>query len=217
MRDVYIVGGYLLELLLKPALLLPIFLLVWLLYARKLKRQGVTVPVAHTVWLCVFCVYIIYVLNVTGALSLFDLLLRGPMFTPESINLVPFHDTTRWGFSMNVLMMAPLGFFMPLLFHGYERFPKTLLAGFFTSLAIEIGQLFNWRATDVDDLIANVLGAAIGWLVFRLLVRRPRPKLQLSGGHPFIKHEGAAAVVAVFVLVFLFQPLYVQLMVAIYG
>ena len=39
------------------------------------------------------------------------------------------------------------------------------------SLFIEINQLFTYRATSVDDLILNTLGAAVGWLCFLLVAR----------------------------------------------
>lgn len=41
--------------------------------------------------------------------------------------------------------------------------------GFFMSLTIEICQLFCFRATDVDDLIMNTLGAFLGYLCWKLL------------------------------------------------
>ena len=37
------------------------------------------------------------------------------------------------------------------------------------SLTIEICQLFCFRATDVDDLIMNTLGAFLGYLCWKLL------------------------------------------------
>ena len=39
------------------------------------------------------------------------------------------------------------------------------------SLAIEICQLFCYRATDVDDLIMNTLGTLVGYLIWLLYKR----------------------------------------------
>lgn len=35
-------------------------------------------------------------------------------------------------------------------------------------MIIEVGQLFTIRATDVDDLIMNTLGTALGFIIFKL-------------------------------------------------
>jgi glycopeptide antibiotics resistance protein len=56
---------------------------------------------------------------------------------------------------------------------------KISLAGLALSLFIEIGQLaIPGRVTDIDDVILNTLGAAIGalavWYLFRLSLRGER-------------------------------------------
>lgn len=39
------------------------------------------------------------------------------------------------------------------------------------SLSIELSQLFNNRKTDIDDIILNVAGAIIGYIVYRLVAK----------------------------------------------
>lgn len=70
----------------------------------------------------------------------------------------------------NVVMFMPFGFFLPLLW----RTPgKTAIAvGFGASLFVEITQLLLPRSTDIDDLILNTAGAALGYLFYRLVHRR---------------------------------------------
>ena len=70
----------------------------------------------------------------------------------------------------NVVMFMPFGFFPPLLWRVSGR--KAVAVGFLSSLAVELTQLFLPRWTDVDDLILNTLGAALGLLLYRLLRRR---------------------------------------------
>lgn len=90
-----------------------------------------------------------------------------------TVNLVPFSDYQDrrflWLSGMNVLMTVPLGFFLPLVWRRYQSFSSTLFAGFFTSLAMELLQLFSSRATDVDDLIFNTLGVCLGWCLAKVL------------------------------------------------
>lgn len=77
----------------------------------------------------------------------------------------------------NVILLLPLG---TLLAYRYRKsLGFTVLAGFGVSLLIETTQgtgvwgLFPcpYRLADVDDLITNTAGAAIGWLVGWALIR----------------------------------------------
>lgn len=92
-----------------------------------------------------------------------------------SINLIPFSDFGEAGFAFqvcaNAVMFLPLGFLLPLLWKRYRSGWRTILAGFLTSFSIEFMQLFYGRATDVDDLLMNTLGAALGYLCIFVLAR----------------------------------------------
>lgn len=85
-----------------------------------------------------------------------------------SINLIPFGDEKDYRFffqvSMNAVMFLPFGFLLPLLWERCRSWKVTTLAGFITSGLIEFLQLFSFRATDVDDLVMNTLGAFLGYL-----------------------------------------------------
>lgn len=65
---------------------------------------------------------------------------------------------------LNVLLFVPLGAGLPFIWKKYRVFSKTVFFGFALSLVIEMSQLFTLRATDVNDLITNSLGAVIGFL-----------------------------------------------------
>ncbi|MNO15022.1 VanZ like family protein [compost metagenome] len=66
----------------------------------------------------------------------------------------------------NILIFAPLGFFLPLLWERFRAFSKTVLFGLVVSLVIECSQLFLVRGTDIDDLILNTTGTVVGYLAF---------------------------------------------------
>ena len=56
---------------------------------------------------------------------------------------------------------------------GSRWWLKVVAAGFLLSLGIELAQLtIATRATDVDDVILNTLGTALGVLLIALLIRR---------------------------------------------
>ena len=73
----------------------------------------------------------------------------------------------------NVLLFMPLGCLLPTLFRFARHWFVAVPLGFLGSLAIEVTQYYTRLGCfDVDDLIANTLGAAAGFLVFLLVLKR---------------------------------------------
>ena len=91
-----------------------------------------------------------------------------------SYNFIPFYgmlnDITNS--YLNVLLFIPLGIFVPCLWPEYRSMMKTVGLGLMTSLGIEILQIFTFRATDINDVITNVAGTMIGYLIGRLIIKR---------------------------------------------
>jgi len=107
-----------------------------------------------------------------------------------SFSLVPFESTLdlvryatpRIAFRNiggNILLFVPFGILLPLLFEKLRRpWPLAWRVGVI-AVAIEVGQLFTRvRATDVDDVLLNTLGALAGlglfWAVWAAARRSPR-------------------------------------------
>ncbi len=72
----------------------------------------------------------------------------------------------------NIAAFVPLGLLLPVL-TGRRSLVLVLLAGFALSFAIETGQLaisialgFAYRTADIDDVIVNVAGAALGYALY---------------------------------------------------
>ncbi|MEX1308218.1 MAG: VanZ family protein [Eubacteriales bacterium] len=91
-----------------------------------------------------------------------------------------------YGFFANIIMFIPLGIFLPLLFRKLDRLAKVTLVGFVFSLAIELSQLVvmmlfyaSQRVFDIDDLIANTLGAAIGYIIYAFFSLLFKPQRRL--------------------------------------
>ena len=119
------------------------------------------------VFYLVWAVYICVVLYFTGAGTLYDIFLHG-MNGGEQINLLPFSRTIDWtAYFLNIVLFIPLGILLPAV-SAKVRLPDVLLAGGFFSLLIELSQLFNNRSTDIDDLLLNMLGALLGYLVWKI-------------------------------------------------
>lgn len=94
------------------------------------------------------------------------------LFNPQ-INLIPFINGIGLEFILNIFCFIPLGFLSPMISKAYEKMQKVVLLGLGLSFAIEASQLFTlYRASDINDLIANVVGAIIGYFCFRFVVKQ---------------------------------------------
>ncbi|MBC1798308.1 VanZ family protein [Listeria booriae] len=72
----------------------------------------------------------------------------------------------------NIILFVPLGFSLPIILSS-SSMKKIVFIGFIVSLSIETIQWllglyfgYNYRATDIDDLIFNTIGSCIGYLLF---------------------------------------------------
>lgn len=152
-----------------PALL--VCIVAWLYSSRQSGR----------LWLVLVAAWIVYlfgVLHYTSAGTLYDMLHYGCEIREDRINLVPFSDSNAIAaFNvLNIALFVPLGLLVPLL--SPKRLPlwKVALLGLAVSLVIELSQLINLRATDVDDLIMNTFGAIVGCVIYHCLPARWRSK-----------------------------------------
>jgi glycopeptide antibiotics resistance protein len=87
----------------------------------------------------------------------------------------------------NLIMLLPLGIYLPVLYRRITTFSQVLITGFLFTVAIEtvqyLGSLFTasvstrvWglfysRSFDVDDIFLNTLGVVIGFLLY-LIARK---------------------------------------------
>lgn len=72
----------------------------------------------------------------------------------------------------NVLMFAPLGFFLPYVSKRSRSFFGCIGVAFMTILCLEIIQLFTLLGFfDIDDLILNIVGVSAGFWVQELFNR----------------------------------------------
>lgn len=113
-------------------------------------------------------IFIIYVL------LLYQLLTNVETNTASGYNLVPFTEILRYKFGSklfmtnvvgNILIFVPFGYFVS----GYIKASKVghiLAVSVISSLIVEVVQLQIGRSFDVDDIILNVSGAIIGFLIY---------------------------------------------------
>lgn len=99
-------------------------------------------------------------------------------------NFIPFKEILRYniGSSMfyknvlgNMVMFVPFGFFVSYFLKLEKMYSITLIT-LLTSVTIEITQLLIGRVFDVDDLLLNLIGGIVGFLLYEL-VHKLRIKL----------------------------------------
>ena len=118
--------------------------------------------------------YIIFILYLTAMCLLVGFPCVTGIKIGWSYNFIPLYgmlnDITNS--YLNVLLFIPLGIFVPCLWPEYRSMMKTVGLGLMTSLGIEILQIFTFRATDINDVITNVAGTMIGYLIGKLIINR---------------------------------------------
>lgn len=94
------------------------------------------------------------------------------LLRPSQPWLIRLARVNLWG---NILLFIPLGLLPPLLWQKARRFWKTLLLAAGVMTTVELLQMLLLVGTcDVDDLILNLLGAALGYGLFRLMRREKK-------------------------------------------
>lgn len=92
----------------------------------------------------------------------------------NAINLIPFkvlkdRMNNPLNFYGNIAMFIPMGFLPLCISSRYRKMSRTVILGCFVSIIIECSQLFLGRGTDIDDVILNTIGTAIGFCVGKVL------------------------------------------------
>jgi glycopeptide antibiotics resistance protein len=96
-------------------------------------------------------------------------------------NLVPFHtlaiywrnlDSEFWMRNLfgNLFLLLPLGLLGPIALPALGRWWLVLPLALLISASIELAQFrIPDRSADIDDVIVNVAGASVGYLIYRAL------------------------------------------------
>jgi glycopeptide antibiotics resistance protein len=160
--------------------------LVWLgivAFLQLKKRKSFV----YLLFFTIFYIYLSKVLDYT--LIQFQSLLLLKHFLPDlmlngfrdgaNVNLIPLATLTLEDVKtslLNVLFMIPFGFGLPFVTNF--RIKKVVIAGLLLSIIIEFLQLITgfianttFRVADINDLIFNTVGVAIGYMLFVVFVR----------------------------------------------
>lgn len=137
-------------------ILVPLYLVLNRMYIHNLTKAA---------GLCIFSFYLVAVYHLVGLPCI-------TYINPGlNLNLIPFADILAYPGNalLNVALFLPLGLLLPMHWEPFRNGKRTALFGFGMSLAIELLQILVGRATDINDLITNTLGAFLGFGMWKLL------------------------------------------------
>lgn len=149
-------------------------------------------------------VFLVYIL------LLFQLLTSTEINSGSGVNYIPFTEIFRYkiGSSMflynvlgNIIAFIPFGFFISYYLKAKKITPLFLVT-LVTSSCVEFVQLNIGRSFDVDDVILNVIGGMLGYLLYIILttIKNRLPKFLQKD---FIYNVLCFAIVVLLVLYFL--------------
>lgn len=97
----------------------------------------------------------------------------------STYNIVPFKEILRYTIGSplfyknilgNMVMFMPFGLAIPFILK-VRKTRVIILLSFLTSITIEVTQLAIGRVFDVDDVLLNLIGALLGYLIYMIFYK----------------------------------------------
>ena len=123
-----------------------------------------------------FCFYkeFSYLISIIYIWLLFEILTMSEFGSNGGMNLVPFSEILRYDFGTtmfnynvfgNILIFLPFGYLIGVYVNPKKIWP-VIITTLLTSTVVEFVQLQIGRSFDIDDIILNVLGGIVGYLLY---------------------------------------------------
>ncbi|MBN8194230.1 VanZ family protein [Bacillus sp. NTK074B] len=141
----------------------------------------------HTIFIILFLFYLFVLLVVSFVGLGFGMNhLRTINYEEVNNNFVPLKTLIGYVFNIDhynfdtwfyntfgiVILFMPLGFLLPKVFSNLNTLKNVLFFALVLSLCIEVFQfLTKLGVLDVDDVILNLIGAALGYLIFKIQIK----------------------------------------------
>lgn len=115
-----------------------------------------------------------YLCGIIYIWMLFEILTMTELNTNSGMNLTPFSEIFRYkiGSSLfkynvlgNIIIFIPFGYIIGKYVNPKKIWP-VIITTFITSIVVEFVQLNIGRSFDIDDVLLNLVGGIIGYLLF---------------------------------------------------
>ena len=178
-----------------PMLIISVVIMVSIRITYLVKNQVKIVLYKELLMLC-FAIYI---------LCLFQVVTFQDDTSWSSNNFIPFQEILRYNITSrlflknvigNMLMFLPFGFFISYYIEA-DSVKLPLLLTSIASLAIEIVQMCIGRVFDVDDILLNLIGGYLGFVIYHVIY-------SLGEKVPFFRKEWVLNIIAILALISLF-------------
>lgn len=150
---------------------------VWVLWRVLLWRRNGGDPVREAVvaMFFVWCLWLVRLTFFPMVIIFYD--------WHSKVNLIPFASilqlieetnsaTAFRNIAGNIILFIPLGFLFPILFARARTLGPLIWRAAVISAVIEVAQVFTKaRSIDIDDVLLNTIGAAIGWVIYSIVAR----------------------------------------------
>lgn len=154
---------------------IPLYIALKIIYLIYKRTNGHEISLSHEIISSVFFLYMLALVSVT----LFPIRINMLSNNVVSYNFIPFksilhilkqgsHLILR-NIAGNIIIFIPLGFLLPFILAKVDKIKKIGLFGFTISVIIELVQLTGIperKTVDIDDLILNVAGTFIGFILY---------------------------------------------------
>lgn len=179
-------------------LTLPIWIITRIIINVSRKKKGENISISREITINLFFLYLVLVSALTLIPTHIMKGLRHPSLS--DINFVPVFNTIKsmqhtpanmqhfmvrfWLENIigNVFLLFPLGIFLPLLSVRFRSMKLMVFTALGCSLFIETFQFISryigsFRTCDIDDVILNTLGAALGYVGYRIITIYTKEKI----------------------------------------
>lgn len=133
----------------------------------------------RALFIIILIAYLVYL----AYLTFFDQLYGRESFH-RSVNLIPFKTIIHYiviqndiniviiNIAGNIAAFLPMGFLLPLVLGKTAQFLKVMSAVLIATVTIELLQYaYGVGVTDIDDVILNILGGGLGYLLNRAVIK----------------------------------------------
>ena len=144
----------------------------YIIYKKNLNGKK-EIKISRALFLIGFITYVYLVICLT-------LVIREPAY--GGVNLQLFYSHKKflrtmspfwfWQILLNVIMLFPLGVFLPLVSKFFRKFYHTLPTVLVFTVLLEILQLETMRGSfDLDDIFNNFVGAFLGYCIVMIIIK----------------------------------------------